>query len=58
MELEDLSSDATHAPVLKRLRALLEDERVSQNDGNTPYPTTDKQGKDFWNTYDAAPSVN
>ncbi|MFK7909757.1 MAG: sulfatase-like hydrolase/transferase [Akkermansiaceae bacterium] len=50
-ELKNLAADPSHAAPLKTLRKLLEKERVRLNDGNTPYPLTDKQGKEFWNTY-------
>jgi arylsulfatase A-like enzyme len=52
-ELKNLAGDPKHAEVLARLRKLLEAERVRLNDGNTPYPNSDKQGKDFWQTYHA-----
>jgi arylsulfatase A-like enzyme len=52
-ELKNLSNHIDHAKDLGRLRKLLEAERTLLNDGNSPYPFTDKQGKDFWQTYDS-----
>ena len=51
MELENLAGDAGHKTQLDALRALLIEERVRLNDGNTPFPFSDKQGKDFWRIY-------
>lgn len=50
-ETENLANQADHADILARLRKLLEAERKLLNDGNSPHPFTDKQGKDFWETY-------
>lgn len=50
-EIENLANQADHAETLGRLRKLLEAERKNLNDGNSPYPFTDKQGKDFWQIY-------
>lgn len=52
-EMRNLSDVIEMEPVLTRLRKLLEEERVRLNDGNSAYPFTDKQGKDFWETYHA-----
>jgi arylsulfatase A-like enzyme len=50
-ETRNLADEATHLPTLERLRKLLMKERLLLNDGNTPFPFTDKQGKDFWAAY-------
>ncbi|MDT8392001.1 MAG: sulfatase-like hydrolase/transferase [Lentisphaeria bacterium] len=47
-ELRNLAQDPNHAPALQALRALLKQERVRLNDGNTPYAFADEQGKYFW----------
>lgn len=52
-ELKNLAGDPKHAAVLAKLRKLLEAERVRRNDGNTRYPHTNQQGKDFWETYES-----
>ncbi len=46
------------AAKVKELRAILEKERVTLNDGNTPYKFTDKQGKEFWRTYESVSTTN
>lgn len=53
-ELINLANEGDSADVLARLRKLLEAESKRLNDGNTKYPFTDKQGKDFWKTYHSA----
>ena len=53
MEIRNLAGQPEHRERLQALRKMLEKERVSLNDGNTPYPLTDKQGKDFWSTYES-----
>lgn len=55
-ELINLAAEPDHQDTLYRLRQLLGKERVRLNDGNTPYPHTDKQGKEFWATYAKVPS--
>ncbi len=52
-ELTNLAGRPESADVLQRLRKLLQAERVRLNDGNTPYPFTDGQGKSFWQTYES-----
>lgn len=52
-ELTNLAADAGHSGTLAELRALLRKERVRLNDGDTPYPFTNKQGEDFWTMYEA-----
>ena len=51
-EVSDLSSSVEFAPVVKRLRNLLVQDRVRLNDGNTEFPFTDNQGKEFWTTFE------
>ena len=55
-ETDNLDGDPAHAKTRGRLRALLQKERVRLNDGNTPFPFTDKQGKDFWSAYTTGPN--
>lgn len=52
-ELINLAADAKYSDTLAELRALLRKERVRLNDGDTPCPFTNKQGEDFWTTYEA-----
>jgi len=52
-EMNNLAGDPAHAATLERLRKLLREERVRLNDGNSPFPFADKQGKDFWAAFDA-----
>jgi len=52
-ETRNLAAEATHAGTLARLRDLLQQERVRLNDGNTPFPFTDQQGKDFWSAFES-----
>jgi len=52
-EMQNLASNPEYAPLLNRLRAYLEKERRVLNDGNTPFPFTDEQGKSFWATYES-----
>lgn len=47
-EINNLADDDAYQQTLASLRALLAQERVRLNDGNSPSPFTDKQGKDFW----------
>ena len=42
-EMTNLAGDDAHRQTLASLRALLKEERVRLNDGNSPYPFTDKQ---------------
>ena len=51
-ESNNLAADAGHADILGRLRKTLRAESVLLNDGNTPYPFSEKMGKEFWTTYD------
>lgn len=51
-ESNNLAADAGHADILGRLRKTLRAESTLLNDGNTPYPFSDKMGKSFWATYD------
>lgn len=53
MEISNLAGKADYDDTLDGLRTVLKEERVRLNDGNAPYAFTDKQGKDFWNAYDA-----
>ncbi len=52
-ELTNLFGAPAHRDTVARLRDLLQKERVALNDGNTPYETTDKQGKAFWAAFEA-----
>jgi len=51
-ELANLAGEPAHQDTLSRLRGILLRERVALNDGNTPYEGTDKQGKEFWATFE------
>lgn len=51
-ETKNLADEETHQATLKRMRELLQAERVRLNDGNTPYELTNQQGVDFWTTYE------
>jgi arylsulfatase A-like enzyme len=53
-ETNNLAHKARYASTVERLRNLLEKERVRLNDGDTPYPFTDKQGETFWRRYEAS----
>lgn len=53
METENLVEDPKYNDTLQKLREMLKKDRVRLNDGNTPYPFTDKQGKYFWTRYKA-----
>lgn len=53
MEIENLVEDPKYNDILQKLREMLEKDRVRLNDGNTPCPFTDKQGKYFWTRYKA-----
>ncbi len=52
-ETRNLAGDERYAEILSGLRTLLSEERIRQNDGNTPYGFTDRQGKHFWGTYES-----
>jgi arylsulfatase A-like enzyme len=52
-ETNNLANNPEQAPTLQRMRKLLEEERHQLNDGNTPYPFTNQQGKDFWEAYES-----
>ncbi len=51
-EMKNLADDAAHRKTLDALRTLLKQERLRLNDGNSPFPFSDKQGKDFWTAYE------
>lgn len=53
-ETRDLAANAAHADTLAWLGKLLQDDRVRLNDGNTPFPFSDKLGKEFWSAYESA----
>jgi len=53
-ETHNLADDPAQRQTLQSLRALLEKERSRLNDGNSPSPFSDKQGKEFWNNYKAS----
>lgn len=50
-EMTNLADRPEHAGRLRELRVRLEKERLLLNDGNTPHPFSNKQGVDFWTTY-------
>ncbi|QTN33810.1 sulfatase-like hydrolase/transferase [Akkermansiaceae bacterium] len=52
-ETKNLAADPAHMETRERLRALLKEERLLLNDGNTPYEFSDLQGKEFWSRYEA-----
>ncbi len=52
-ETTNLASSPEYANTISELRTLLETERVSLNDGNTPYDFTNQQGVEFWKTYNS-----
>jgi arylsulfatase A-like enzyme len=54
-ETRNLAADPASRDTLQRLRKLLRQERKHLNDGNTPFPFTDQQGKTFWKTYQQSP---
>lgn len=53
-ETTNLAEKEEHAKTLAELRALLAQERLRLNDGNTPYPFANQQGLDFWSKSDPA----
>jgi arylsulfatase A-like enzyme len=52
-ETRNLAGDPKSSQTLNQLRTLLQEERRSLNDGNSPYDFTSKQGKDFWSLYES-----
>jgi hypothetical protein len=54
VETQNIAAKPESEATLIRLRKLLVDEKDQLNDGNTPFPFTDKMGKDFWGTYPTA----
>lgn len=52
-EINNLGGNPEFAGQLNKMRDLLKSERVHQNDGNTSYEFTNKQGEKFWNTFNA-----
>jgi arylsulfatase A-like enzyme len=52
-EMHNLAADPAHRQTLDSLRALLQKERLRLNDGNTPFPFSDAQGKAFWSAFDS-----
>ena len=50
-ELNNLAGNPDYDVHLKKLRSILESERVRQNDGNSTSEFATKQGQEFWNTY-------
>ena len=50
-EINNLAGNPDFAGHLYKMRTLLKSEKVKQNDGNTSYEFTNKQGEKFWNTY-------
>lgn len=52
-EMNNLAGNPDYDGQLKKLRALLESERLRLHDGNTPYAFTNNQGEEFWNTYNS-----
>ena len=53
MELNNLAGEPKYASTLELMRTLLKEESVRLNDGNTPFKFADKQGKEFWKTYES-----
>lgn len=51
-ETKNLAHRKAHQATVSRLRTLLKQERVRLNDGNVPYPLTNKQGVDFWTAFE------
>ena len=51
-EMTNLAGNGGFEQRVEKLRAVLEDERVRQNDGYTPFEFTNNQGKEFWQTYE------
>lgn len=51
-ETKNLAEAPEHKATLKRLRELLQVERVRLNDGSAPYELTNQQGVDFWTTFE------
>ena len=46
-----MSGDPGSRDKLENVRAVLIQERIERNDGNTPYVFTRKQGEVFWQSY-------
>jgi arylsulfatase A-like enzyme len=57
-ETRSLAADKAYAGKLADLRKLLQQDRASLNDGNTPFPFSNQQGKDFWSLYESDVSPN
>jgi len=53
LEIKNLAANPEYAEKLRVLRTLLKKEAVRLDDGNVPFEFTNKQGKDFWNTYES-----
>lgn len=51
MEMNNLAGEACFGEKIEELRALLKEEKVRLNDGNTQFEFTRQQGKDFWDAY-------
>ena len=56
-EITNLAANPEHTETLKKLRSLLEKERIRLNDGNTPYELPNKQGEAFWSLYESTDIV-
>jgi arylsulfatase A-like enzyme len=50
-EMNNLAGNPDFEKQLNTLRVMLKLEKVEQNDGNTPFDFTNKQGEEFWNIY-------
>jgi arylsulfatase A-like enzyme len=53
-ETRNLAEDKAFASQLAGLRKFLQSDRAELNDGNTPFPFSNKLGMDFWSLYDAS----
>lgn len=51
LEMNNLAGNPDFIQKVKKMRNILEKERIKQNDGNTPFEFTNNQGKEFWNCY-------
>ncbi len=53
-ETRNIADQEAHAVTMACLRKLLQEDRAALNDGNTPFPFSDQQGKDFWSQIESA----
>ena len=52
-ETNNLAGRKEHQAKVESLRALLGQERLRLNDGNSPFPFPNQQGKEFWKNFDS-----